>query len=104
VAGRIIKGIFFTERGFRLSSDYRVVSYSMEGLKGVSLGVGRQLLAFIEAVTTGDPKHIGGLQFLYWSVYYNPSNLNESVWVLIIHRHHIFIGWTVRWADTMVFG
>lgn len=94
VTARIIKGIFYTERGLRLSSDYRVVTYSMEGLKCVPKSVGQQLKAIIDALIVREPKLIGGTQFLHWSDY-NPDDYNQSMWLLIVHRHHFFIGWTV---------
>jgi hypothetical protein len=95
VAARIIKGLFFTERGMRLPSDYSVVNYSSEGLRQVPMAVGRQLQTLIEALLAREPKHIGGPQFLYWSDY-NPDDPNQSTWLLVIHRHHFFIGWTVK--------
>lgn len=39
VISRIIKGIFYTERGVRLSLTYSVVSYSMAGLTRVPTAV-----------------------------------------------------------------
>lgn len=95
VVARIIKGVFFFERGFPLPAYYRVVNYSTAGLKKVPLKVGLQLKALIEGVIVGEPKHIGGPQFVYWS-HYNPDDLNQSTWILVLHRHHFFIGWTVK--------
>lgn len=93
VVARIIKGIFFFERGVRLPEGYEVVNYSVEGLKSVPTPVGRQLQAALERVMAGDPKLIGGPQFAYWSVY-DERDPNQSGWLCVIHRHHFFIGWT----------
>jgi hypothetical protein len=101
VVARIIKGVFFFERGFPLPANYRVVNYSTDGLKKVPLRLGLQLKGFIEDVIVGEPKHIGGPQFVYWS-HYNPDDLNQSKWILVLHRHHFFIGWTVKACDGMV--
>jgi hypothetical protein len=95
VIARIVKGIFFAERGTRVSSDYKVVSYSTAGLTRIPITVGRQLQGYIEPLMTRDPKHIGGPEFVYWSDY-DPADVNQSFWILVIHRHHFFIGWTVR--------
>jgi hypothetical protein len=95
VVARIIKGIFYAERGARLPTDYRVVNYSVDGLRRVPAPVGRQLQAWIEQLIEQEPKHIGGPQFVYWSNY-NPEDVNISAWVMVIHRHHFFIGWTVK--------
>jgi hypothetical protein len=95
VIARIIKGIFFAERGERLPSHYAVVCYSTAGLTQVPAAEGRQMQAFIESLMVPEPKYIGGPQCLFWSDY-NPSDTNESRWLLVIHRHHFFIGWTVR--------
>lgn len=95
VTARIIKGIFFHERGGRLPSDYHVVNYSTEGLRRLPTDVGHQLKAIVETLLLRAPKQIGGPQFLYWSDY-DPNDSNQSTWLLAIHRHHFFIGWTVR--------
>jgi len=95
VTARIIKGIFFHERGSRLPSDYRVVNYSTEGLRRLPMSVGQQLKAIIETLLTRELKQIGGPQFLYWSDY-DLRDTCQSTWLLVIHRHHFFIGWTVR--------
>ena len=95
VIARIIKGIFFDERGRRLHSDYEVVSYSTAGLTRVSVAVGQRLQSYIGPLLARDPKQIGGPEFLYWSDY-NPSDIDQSWWILLIHRHHSFIGWTVE--------
>lgn len=95
VIARIIKGIFFAERGTRLPSDHKVVSYSTAGLTRIPVAVGRQLQALVEPLLARDPKSIGGLEFIYWSDY-NPADMNQSSWILLIHRYHSFIGWTVR--------
>jgi hypothetical protein len=95
VTARIIKGIFYTERGRRLPSDYKVVAYSTEGLKRVPTSVGQQLKTIIEVLIAREPKRVGGPQFLYWSDY-DPDDHNQSTWLLVIHRHHFFIGWTVK--------
>ena len=101
VVARIIRGIFSFERGVRLASEYAVVNYSLEGLRRVPIEVGRQLQVMIEPIIAREPKHIGGPQFIYWSDY-NPEDPNVSMWIMVIHRHHFFIGWTVKAADAMV--
>lgn len=95
VMARVIKGIFFAERGTRLSSDYKVVSYSTAGLTRIPVAVGRHLQAYIEPLLARDPKVIGGPEFLYWSDY-SATDVNQSWWILVIHQHHSFIGWTVK--------
>jgi hypothetical protein len=95
VIARIIKGLFFKERGQRLPSNYVVENYSTEGLKKVPRAEGKRLAEQIKGVIASDPKEIVGPQFLYWSQY-SESDLNLSFWVILIHRHHSFIGWTVK--------
>src|ERR1022692_4134489 len=89
----IIKGLFYTERGVRLPSTYLVVSYSMAGLTRVPTAVGRPFRAIIELLMAREPKYVGGPQFVFWSDY-DSSDANQSTWLLVIHRHHFFIGWT----------
>lgn len=93
VISRIIKGLFYTERGVRLPSTYLVVSYSMAGLTRVPTAVGRPFRAIIELLMAREPKYVGGPQFVFWSDY-DSSDANQSTWLLVIHRHHFFIGWT----------
>ena len=95
VTARIIKGIFYAQRGKPLPSEYHVVSYSTEGLRKLPMSVGQQLRAIIVALLEREPKYIGGPQFVYWSDY-NTEDQNQSTWLLVIHRYHFFIGWTVK--------
>jgi len=97
VIARIVKGIFFSERGAPLRSDYKIVSYSMAGLTKMPAKVGLQLQALIEALIAGAPKQIAGPEFMYWSDY-NSTDINQSLWMIVIHQHHFFIGWTVKRA------
>jgi len=91
----IIKAVFWAERGSRLPSDYSVITYSTEGLRQLPQSVGLPLKAIVDTLLAREPRHIGGPQFLYWSDY-NPLDPNQSTWLLVIHRHHCFIGWTVK--------
>jgi hypothetical protein len=95
VAARIIKGVFWAERGSRLPSDYDVIIYSTEGLRQLPQSVGLQLKSIVDTLLAREPRHVGGPQFLYWSDY-NPLDPNQSTWLLVVHRHHFFIGWTVK--------
>jgi hypothetical protein len=63
--------------------------------------VGEKLKDIIEELIRPEPKVIGGPQFLYWS-HYNPADLDQSTWILVIYRHHFFIGWTVKRDDGIV--
>jgi hypothetical protein len=63
VIARIIKGIFYKERGVRLPSGYRVVNYSTEGLRRLPMEVGEKFEEIVEGLIGPDPKHIGGPQF-----------------------------------------
>jgi hypothetical protein len=101
VVERIIRAIFFTERGKSLPLNYRVVNYSAEGMKVMPREAAIPLMAFIDSVTEEEPKMIGGPQFLYWSRY-EATDPNQSMWVIVIHRHHFFIGWTLKEQDAMV--
>lgn len=98
VIARVIKGIFYDERKTRLHSDYRVVNYSTAGLTRIPATVAQQIQAQIEPLLALDPKLIGGREFVYWS-HYNLGDFNESFWIIVIHRHHSFIGWTVKRAS-----
>jgi hypothetical protein len=95
VAARIIKGVFWAERGSRLPSDYDVIVYSTEGLRQLPQSVGLQLKSIVDTLLAREPRHVGGPQFLYWSDY-NPLDPNQSTWLLVVHRQHFFIGWTVK--------
>jgi hypothetical protein len=95
VITRIIKGLFFKERGLPLPTNYRVTSYSTVGLTKLPAAAGRKLQSLIEKLLISDPKHIGNTDFLYWGdfVWDDP---NASAWLILIHRQHSFIGWTVK--------
>ena len=101
VVARIIKGVFYSERGVRLPSDYRVVNYSVQGLTKIPIKAGKVLQSNIECLIERDPRHVGGPQFLYWSDYCK-TDPSMSFWAMVIHRHHFFIGWTVK-AESVIF-
>lgn len=94
VTARMIKALFFKEREQRLPDDYEVISFSLAGLKGTAVEDSNTLRRQIDVTLAGETKHIAGPQFIYWSRYYQDPNW--SFWIMAIHKHHHFLGWTVR--------
>jgi hypothetical protein len=95
VISRIIKGLFYTERGDRVPDDYDVVNYSTAGLTRIPKLTALPILAQVRAAMHTPMKLVGGPQFAFWSVY-DPADLNQSFWIIAIYRAHSFLGWTVR--------
>ena len=93
VIKRIIKALFAFERGMRLPSGYKVLSYSTEGLTTMDKASGEKLAEQIKRTTATDVKAIGGQQFRYCSVYSEPDT-HCSFWVIAIYGFHYFIGST----------
>jgi hypothetical protein len=95
VAERIVKAVFFFERGWRLPSSYSSVVLAAAGLRKLPGDLAGQLRVQVEMLLALPEKHIGGEVFTYRS-HYDPDDLNQSSWLLIIHRKHFFFGWTIK--------
>ncbi len=95
VIARIIKALFFVQRQIRLPPEYVVVNYSIAGLRQLPKSVGTDLAARLDVLMAPEPSIIGDSRFLFWSDYQS-DDMNQSMWLIVIHKVHSFIGWTRR--------
>lgn len=98
VIQRVIKGLFYAEKGHRVPDDYKVVNYSTAGLTHLPKATVLPVIANVSAAMDTPMKFIAGPQFAFWSMY-STADVKQSFWVIVIYRAHSFVGWTVRRTD-----
>jgi hypothetical protein len=99
VIQRVIRGLFYVEKGARVPDDYEVVNYSTAGLTRVPKATALPIAANVTAAMAMPMKLVGGPQFAFWSLY-DTADVKQSFWVIAIYRAHSFIGWTVRGTNS----
>jgi len=90
VVERIIRGIFYTENGFRLPSEYKVRAFSLEPVK-----FDRNVIDLISMVKTSSPKTIGNGVFTYW-LKPTEEDVNTTLFLLLFYEKVTFIGFTLK--------
>lgn len=81
VAGRVVKGLFFHHRRYRLPNEYEVVVYSEDGLRDAGEDGIRSLQAMVAVAKSEPPKVIGADVFKYWFVAAKDAQ-DATFWVL----------------------
>ena len=100
VARRIIKGVFYHEKGYRLPDDYDAVAYSESRLQDLTDNWKQKLQKnILEPLMLNAPKTIGQQVFSY-RVAYSDSDPNTSVWLLGFYERVNFLCMTLPKATT----
>lgn len=95
VAGRITKGLFYQEKGYRLPDEYDVTAYSESGLQDLTSDVKQELQATIlQPIMSNAPKTIGSQVFTY-RVAYSDTDPNTSVWLFVFYERVAFLCMTL---------
>jgi hypothetical protein len=94
VAQRIVKGLFYRERGVRLPDDYEVSAYSASGLSTLAKDTKDYIINnIVDPILLETPKTIGNNVFTYRYAF-NPNDPNNSVWHFIFYEKVVFLGFT----------
>jgi hypothetical protein len=94
VARRIVKGLFFHEKGHRLPDEYKVIVLSESGLYNANDYFKKQLQIIFRPLMANTPKIIGNQVFSY-RVYYTYTDDNASAWLLEFYEQVRFFCMTL---------
>lgn len=94
VAARIIKGLFYHEKGERLPDEYEATALSASGLGKVSGEVQLRFKNIVDSLLSQPPRAVGNAEvFAYWAI---PTEENPytSAWLLMFYQKTMFLGFT----------
>ncbi len=95
VVGRITKGLFYHEHGYRLPDEYEVFAYSESGMQDLTNDVKQELqVNILKPLITNAPKIIGNSVFTY-RVAYSDTDKNASAWLFNFYERVTFLGMTL---------
>jgi hypothetical protein len=94
VAQRIVKGLFYRERGARLPNEYVVSAYSASGLSNLTKDKKDYIITnIVDPILLQTPKTIGNNVFTYRFMF-SPEDPNVSAWHLIFYEKVAFLCFT----------
>jgi hypothetical protein len=94
VAQRIVKGLFYYERGSRLPDGYEVAAFSAAGLSALDKQFKEHIIKnVVDPILLNIPRTIGNNVFTY-RVAFAPEDPNLSVWHLIFYEKVVFLCFT----------
>ena len=90
VAARITTGLFYHEVGKRIPSDFRVITYSADGIVNANTDAKTRIIKMFDKVTSDEPRVFGDRVFVYW---FKPVAGHDtmSAWVLAVYERVIFL-------------
>jgi hypothetical protein len=90
VAARITTGLFYHEFGKRIPADFRVITYSADGIVNANTDAKTRIIKMFDKVTSDEPRVFGDRVFVYW---FKPVAGHDtmSAWVLAVYERVVFL-------------
>jgi hypothetical protein len=95
VAKRIILGLFYYQKKYRLPNNYKVHAAAASGIQLSSREKLNDLIGKIRLVMAGRKKNIVDKEVFSYYVVFTNDDPNVSQWVLIFYNRIVFIGFTL---------
>jgi hypothetical protein len=90
VATRITTGLFYHEFGKHIPADFRVITYSADGIVNADTDAKTRIIKMFDKVTSDEPRVFGDRVFVYW---FKPvvGHDTMSAWVLAVYERVVFL-------------
>jgi hypothetical protein len=95
VVVRTLRGLYFTEMGYRLPDGFEAVVYSEEGLAGIPPADAESVRTqLVQPALNNTPRTIGNEVLRYWMARARDHD-HVTGWVFTFYRRVSFVGFTV---------
>jgi hypothetical protein len=92
VPTRIVKGLFWKIKGYRLPAGYEATTFAASGLKDAPADAQQPLKALLEPILEQTMMRIG--QSFNFLVGFSPENPNPSIWITVFFKRVFFLSFT----------
>lgn len=88
-ATRIVRGLFYFEKGFRLADSYEAIAFA-DPIRGQDPA---SIVRVVSFMLQKPAKVIGNNVFRY-AFEFNAEDPNQLAWLMVFYESMLFLGWT----------